>query len=280
MPLLYQTDSRQLPKDLTQITQIVTQLIPDWVSEELSDFEFMSGGFSNDNYSFCRTTAGQQEKYVLRIPSVKQPFVDRSEEIKFYQTVSNPLGAKLIAFDADSGRMITKWLEGPVLGDMSKDQYSDQQLIEYVKSLQSRLPDTDRRYDVSELAQLLSPNNGLHIPAIAAHVELVPCHNDLNPWNVIVSADGWKTLDWEFFGLNDPLFDLVALHQGLELPDTRLWRLAGEFLAQDNEQRLLDNLRRFWSREFAWADYQIRAGNDREGIQQQWALSQEKLANF
>ena len=67
MPLLYQTDSRQLPKDLTQITQIVTQLIPDWVSEELSDFEFMSGGFSNDNYSFCRTTAGQQEKYVLRL---------------------------------------------------------------------------------------------------------------------------------------------------------------------------------------------------------------------
>ena len=34
----------------------------------------------------------------------------------------------------------------------------------------------------------------------------------------MVTPDGWKTLDWEFFGLNDPLFDLVALHQGLELP--------------------------------------------------------------
>ncbi|HCY05062.1 MAG TPA: hypothetical protein DHU16_06375, partial [Gammaproteobacteria bacterium] len=69
-------------------------------------------------------------------------------------------------------------------------------------------------------------------------------------------------------------------HQSLELPDARLSSLAGEFLEQENEQRLVDNLRRFWSREHAWADYQIRAGNDREGIRQQWVLSQEKLANF
>mgnify|MGYP001998004914 CR=1 FL=1 len=266
--------------DLTQVPDIAIDLMSDWDSEELSQFEFMSGGFSNDNYSFCRTAGGRQEKYVLRIPRVKQPFVDRTEEIKVYQAVSNSLGAKLIAFDADSGRMITQWLEGYVLADVPQDRYSDQHLIDYVKSLQSRLPATNRQYDVRELAQLLSPNNNLYIPAVAADVELVPCHNDLNPWNVIVSADGWKTLDWEFFGLNDPLFDLVALHQSLELPDARLSSLAGEFLEQENEQRLVDNLRRFWSREHAWADYQIRAGNDREGIRQQWVLSQEKLANF
>ena len=41
---------------------------------------------------------------------------------------------------------------------------------------------------------------------------------DLNPWNVIVTEARWETIDWEFVGNHDPLFDLITLHQGLNLP--------------------------------------------------------------
>ena len=94
---------------------------------------------------------------------------------------------------------------------------------------------------------------------------------------MIVSADNWKTLDWEFVGLNDPLFDLVALHQGLELVQENLFALAEQFLGQREEYRVLSNLRRFWSRELAWAEYQLSAGNKRAEIFQQRTTSQAKL---
>tara|TARA_B100000035_G_scaffold148656_1_gene126725 strand:+ start:49 stop:858 length:810 start_codon:yes stop_codon:yes gene_type:complete len=267
-----------LLSDLNKIRAIILDLMPAWAPDELGQFEFMSGGFSNDNYSFYRITPDQQQKYVLRVPKITQPFVDRSAELKTYRAMPEPIGVKVIAFEENSGCLITQWLNGQVLAETSSDSYNQHDLVDYVRSLHAALPATKREYNVASLVQLLSPSIGTPIPEISPHIPLVSCHNDLNPWNVMVTPDGWKTLDWEFFGLNDPLFDLVALHQGLELPDSLLSGLAAEFLREDDEPRLLDNLRRFWLRELAWADYQMQAGNDRDEIQQQQTLAREKLA--
>ena len=254
--------------------------MPAWAPDELSQFEFMSGGFSNDNYSFYRNTPDKQQKYVLRVPKITQPFVNRSAELKTYQDMPKRVGVEVIAFQENSGCLITQWLNGHVLAETSDDFYNKHDLVNYVRTLHAALPNTTREYNVASLVQLLSPDIGMSAPEISPHIPLVSCHNDLNPWNVMVTPDGWKTLDWEFFGLNDPLFDLVALHQGLELPDSLLSGLAAEFLREDDEPRVLDNLRRFWIREFAWADYQVRAGNDREAIQQQYTVALEKLAGL
>ena len=83
--------------------------------------------------------------------------------------------------------------------------------------------------------------------------QTVTCHNDLNPWNILVTADGWVTLDWEFVGQNDVLFDLVSLHQGLALNVESLPDLASNW-AQDlgtdySSEGLSRAFGQFWLRE-------------------------------
>ena len=268
-----------MSSDSERIREIVIRLMPSWQPDKISHVEYLSGGFSNENYAFRRTVTGTQKKYVLRVPEITQPFVDRREERNTYHAIAQNSGVTLIAFEESSGCLITQWLDGQLLAE-TPDNYNAQDLVNYVKSMHAALPTTQRQYHVPSVVQLLSPSNAIPIPEIAPDVALVPCHNDLNPWNVMVTPHGWKTLDWEFFGLNDPLFDLVTLHQGLALPDAQLWDLAADFLDAADEPRVLDNLRRFWIREFAWADYQVRAGNDREAIQQQYTVALEKLAGL
>ena len=254
--------------------------MPDWQTTDLDNFEYMSGGYSSRNFSFERSASGVTEKYVLRLPQGQQPFVDRAAEQAFYGVLPRHTGADLVAFDVETGRMITRWIEGATLAEVFTDQFQEDDLVRYVKRLHSLLPTTTRIYDVVEQAAMLSQATLLDAQDAADPTLLVPCHNDLNPWNVIVTESDWKTLDWEFVGLNDPLFDLVALHQGLELPQDNLVQLTESFIGGKDEARLVSNLARFWTREFAWADYQLAHGNDREEIRQQLITAQTKLKSL
>ena len=94
-------------------------------------------------------------------------------------------------------------------------------------------------------------------------------------------AGTWVTLDWEWFGRNDPLFDLVTLHQSLELPRERLAELAAGLLgAPAEEARLRACLRVFWLREYAWAAAEIAAGDQRTEIAAQQELGSRRLAEL
>jgi len=110
--------------------------------------------------------------------------------------------------------------------------------------------------------------------------ERVLCHNDLNPGNLIETPAGqWITLDWEWFGRNDPLFDLIALHQGLGLDDALLPALAESVTGQDPQaERLTACLTAFWLREYGWANAELAAGSTRPEIAVQRDLGASKLA--
>lgn len=254
--------------------------MPAWQTTDLNNFEYMSGGYSNRNFSFEHSVSGETEKYVLRSPQGQQPFVDRAAEQAFYGQLPRHIGADLVAFNVETGQMITRWIEGPTLAEVFTDQFHEDDLVQYVKRLHSLLPATPKTYDVVAQAAMLSQATLLDVEDAADASLLAPCHNDLNPWNVIVTELGWKTLDWEFVGLNDPLFDLVALHQGLELPPDNLIQLTESFINGKDEARLVSNLTRFWAREFAWADYQLAHGNDREEIRQQLITAQTRLKSL
>ncbi len=97
---------------------------------------------------------------------------------------------------------------------------------------------------------------------------------------MIVSGDAWITLDWEFVGQNDPLFDLVALHHGLELPAAELTMFATLYLEQvpaNLDERLHDVQVAYWVRELGWAHFQISQGNDRAEIYTQMTNADRAL---
>ena len=247
-------------------------LQPDW--GEISDIEYLSGGYSNANYTFRH---GEQ-RYVLRMPERVQPYVDRQREHGWYQGLPEGIGAKPVVLDIPTGRMIAPWVDGELLIDAWSD-LTTTDLLEYLVELHGRLPASEAVYDVAALAREFwqgpAPLSAAPLPA-----QTLTCHNDLNPWNVIVTPDGWITLDWEFVGHNDPLFDLVTLHQGLALPAEELLPMAATSLGSSPAAivtRLDGVVRNFWLRELGWAEYQMRHGNTREEVREQAAQAKAEL---
>ncbi len=272
-------DSEMSPQTIARLVKKICLLLPHWQSESLSDFEYLAGGYSNDNYSFARSINGGCEKFVLRMPKVQQPFVNRQVEAIFYQRLPDHVGIKPIALDVKSGAMISPMLEGKILAEVYLDNFAEQDLLDHVQKLHLEMPVIDREYNMLKLAKLYKVDTaGLPLPDSLQMYQA--CHNDLNPWNIIVTEQGWRTLDWEFVGLNDPLFDLVALHQGLELAASGLVDLSVELIGHADPLRLLKVQQSFWYREWAWADFQIRAGNMREEIVAQHKVSRAKLAEL
>ena len=112
------------------------------------------------------------------------------------------------------------------------------------------------------------------------------CHNDLNPWNVICSGkivESWTTLDWGSVALNDPLFDLVTIVQGLQKEQSGidvpyLIRIATDMMQYPVEsRRITELLVGFWLREYVWAFSSYEKGNNRDEIKSQMTIATEKL---
>jgi len=245
----------------------VTALRPDWSPAELSGFLYLEGGYSNDNYLFSY----RGERYVLRTPFHQRRDVDWEAERAIYAALAPGIAPETVAFDARSGCLISRWIPGQLLADAD---VAPQTLTGYLTALHAQLPAIERAYDpIAEARRHLETCSApAWLERAAGRLEWSPavrasCHNDLNPWNVIRTEGGWITLDWEWAGRNDPLFDLVNLHQGAGLADESLPAMAAWYLAAPAEpDRLQASLVALWLRESAWALAEIESGNDRPEI--------------
>jgi len=264
----------------SQVAQTILRLSNDWSPDAISDVQYLEGGYSNLNFAFTYAC----EKYVVRIPERAQPYVDRKFENEWYRRLPEHF-VKPVFFEQETGCMISPWVAGVLLVD-ALDAVSLDALSRYLHQLHAELPVCARTYNVATLLQAYDPSLArLSAGALKPLDHTRPCHNDLNPWNIIVTATGWTTLDWEYAGNNDPLFDLVALHQGLQLPSAQLDELAQLYLADlysddDTPARLRDALRAFWLREAGWARFQIDSGNDRQEVHDQLRHAQSELRSF
>ncbi|MCB1686725.1 MAG: phosphotransferase, partial [Pseudomonadales bacterium] len=189
----------QLP-DTERVRKEIAALVPDWPPAAIQSIAHLDGGFSNHNFRFrCDAV-----DYVIRVPGRERPYVDRRAELELLrggQLSSDPAleAPSLIAFDPDTGSMITRWVDGQLLSEARPDEAD---LIGYLKRLHATLPVTSRTYDPLELSrQLLAGARGPRwLTRLLASLawqprKLVPAHNDLNPWNVIRTVTGtWLTL--------------------------------------------------------------------------------------
>ena len=271
------------------IREALRTLQPAWHPERIEQFEFLSGGYSNDNYRF----AYEGDEFVVRLPSRSRPFIDRRLERSFYEEHKGPPAIpELIALDEATGNLLTRYVPGALLADAPPRL---EHIADYLRSLHAALPESGRQYDPYALSReyLSSGNAPIPIRKLAdgpwKPTRTTTCHNDLNPWNVIqTTPDRWVTLDWEWLGQNDPLFDLVTLHQGMDLAqysdrsgDTEdsLSTLVSLWQEETIDSGRLEScLVAFWLREFAWAWAERHHGNTRAEIEAQIDVAKEKLA--
>ena len=276
-----------------RISDALARLCPDWDPHDVGQVDYLEGGYSNDNYAL----EYEGRRYVLRLPGLRQPYVDPRREADWYKALPGTvLTARPAAIDIETGEMLSPWLEGELLvdvwpgaadGEARADPGRLAQAASYLRHLHTSLPSAPTPYPLDDLVAELtadSPQPRSNTKSLAAsEVPLRPCHNDLNPWNIIVGPEGWATLDWEMVGGNDPLFDVVNLYEGLCLPRAGLSDFALRYLGtspDDLDRRLTRNLIAFWTRERGWAIFQRDRGNTRTEVLAQIETATAKLAEL
>jgi len=265
-----------IPYDTATLISLVVDLMPQWPRSSVTIEAHLPGGYAHANYRVCVN----DHRFALRTPgSLPQP-ADLAFEAQWLTSMPADVGARTVAYDATTGALLTVWIDAPLLAET---QSSPAELVSYLVDLHRRLPGTERRYNLPArvdrwLAQahLEGPQGHAVTRArnrLSRHgVPAQTTHNDLNPWNILCADGGWRTLDWEWVGSNDPFFDLVTLGLGVKLDEPALQEMAHQYAdstrlaAGTVADRLNHAVCAFWLREYAWAEHELRTGNRRPEV--------------
>ena len=259
--------------DVERVVETILRLMPAWRGEGIERIVYLEGGYANNNYRF--QCGG--EAFVVRI--VRGPEMPRDAEMRFLEL---PMAPRVVAADPVRGDLITRWIEGTLLADAPAEP---QEAASYLQELHGTVPRGIRRYDAVQVVRDYARQAPVSRVAATALrrldwsvAEAAGCHNDLNPWNVIRCGESWRTLDWEFAGDNDPLFDLVGLGYGMAYGEDAFDALvAGYYADRPSDRRLVETRILYQLREHAWAQCQIRAGNPRDPVAAQAVASDHEL---
>jgi thiamine kinase-like enzyme len=187
------------------------------------------GGLTNRNY---KITVGA-ECYVLRLAGAGTgEYINRRfEEHNARVAAAAGVNAELLFFAAADGTMLCRYVDSVT---MSAERFRDLARVERAAQALRRMHDWKtgfaNRFDV--FAQIddylvLLRRNRARIPegydrlqqqaeraraVLAAHpAALAPCHNDPLAENFLDTGERMVIVDWEYAGMNDPMWDLGDL---------------------------------------------------------------------
>jgi len=224
------------------------------------------GGMTNKNFKVMV----KGEEYVLRLPgNGTEKMINRSEE-KVNSMLASMLeiDTELIYFNEETGVKISRLIpHAETLNPTTAKREDNMRLTtSALKKLHHSGAVMENQFDVFakmvEYEQLLQEVNGkMYEPyeEVKSQVmalkreydmmdfQLVPCHNDLVAENFVKSGeDKIYLIDWEYGGMNDPIFDLAAHAQECDFSEEdeelflRLY-LESDEIPEDIQKRMLMN---------------------------------------
>ena len=172
--------------------------------------------------------------YTLRLPGKDTyEYVDRAaEEHNARIMAAAGVNAKVLYFDATDGTMLSEFVEGDTMNEerFRHDPESPARVALALKRVHHLGPVFKSRFDVFSMIDVylgILRKLGASLPEEYHEVEqgaeavrrvleaspmpLSPCHNDPWPANFLDAGGRLYIIDWEFSGMNDPMWDLGDL---------------------------------------------------------------------
>ncbi|MGL5152652.1 MAG: phosphotransferase [Clostridium sp.] len=203
------------------------------------------GGMTNKNY---KVIIGS-EAFVLRVPgNGTEEMISRIDEFdNAIYAAKVGVDAELVYFNKESGIKVSKFIENAetLSDEASKQEHNMRLVCDILRNLHNSKMPMKNTFDVYEkvsvyeelLKKTNNPNfddyNEVKDRVICLKnvmreldVELTPCHNDTLAANFIKSGDDKIYLiDWEYGGMNDPMWDIAAhcLENGFSDEDEELF---------------------------------------------------------
>lgn len=187
------------------------------------------GGQTNRNF---KLTIGN-DRYVLRLAGAGTDMIinRQNDEINSTRAAEIGISTRVVYADRNSGIMLREYVDGVTL---TTNSFRDPAIIDRVAnallrvhrsgvtfesrfSILAKLDDYEhilRRsggpvpIEYFDLARATQPARDI---LASQTIGLAPCHNDLVAANFLDTGGEVLVLDWEYSGMNDPLFDLGAL---------------------------------------------------------------------
>jgi thiamine kinase-like enzyme len=185
--------------------------------------------------------------YTLRVPGKDtDEYVDRAaEEHNARIMAAAGVNAKVLYFDATDGTMLSEFVEGV---NMTETRFRDEpeapaRVALALKRVHRLGPVFRSRFDVVAMIDVylgILRKLGAPLPEDYHEVEqgaravrwaldaspmpLSPCHNDPWPGNLLDAGGRLYIIDWEFSGMNDPMWDLgdLSVEAGFEPEQDRV----------------------------------------------------------
>jgi thiamine kinase-like enzyme len=205
--------------------------IPQFVGTSLDRPEIERiGGMTNRNY---KVTVGE-ESYVLRLAGAgTSEYIDREAEAHNAKVAAEAgVNAELLFFDLASGTMLCRYVLDSLT--MSAETFRHLDRVARAAEAFQRMHACERpfknRFDVfTQIDDYLAllRRNGARLPegydalqreaeiaraALASRpAPLAPCHNDPLAENFLDTGERMYLVDWEYAGMNDPMWDLGDL---------------------------------------------------------------------
>lgn len=188
------------------------------------------GGMTNKNYLLNINN----EKYVLRLPgAMTSHLISRNNEMNNSILMSQyGFNVETVYFNPDSGIKITKFLNGGT--NLTHDNIIQLDYLSLVAMNLFKLHNCNAKFDNNfnvfdtfyHYFDLLKDKNKFFyfnsnikdiynfFVKLSNKHELYqvtcPCHNDLVPENILINKNKLFFIDWEYSGMNTPLFDIAA----------------------------------------------------------------------
>lgn len=213
--------------DLPKIADLLLEVFG---NAEYAEIERL-GGMTNHSYKITRDDA---EEYLVRIPGDgTEALINRLDERKSTELACKlGIDSALLYFD-DSGRKVMRFIKNPqpMNEDVMRRKKNLLQAAAIFHQLHTCGEDTGVRFEVFEMAalyeNLIRGGEPLYddygdvkktVMDIKAAIDAcgrtkkVPCHNDSLMGNWVLREDGKLFLiDWEYSGMNEPMWDLSCL---------------------------------------------------------------------
>ncbi len=219
-------------KEKSALIQNLKDIVCDCMKVDISKVNNVSpiGGMTNKNYK----VAIDNEFYVLRVPgNGTEEMISRADEIK-NAVYANEVGvdAELIYFNEETGVKISRFIDNAetLTPDAAKKQYNMAKVCNILRTLHNCDKVMANEFDIygkiEKYEKLAKDGNAkffedyyevkekiykLKDVMVSLDAKLTPCHNDTLADNFIRSGEEKIYLiDWEYAGMNDPMWDLAA----------------------------------------------------------------------
>ncbi len=261
--------------------------IPYFANSRISALEILPGGLTNSNYKVMIDDV----TYAVRLAGAgTMEYLNRPAEKHNAQVMADlGISALIIYYDETTGNQVCKYIDDSKtlhIEDFKQENYLSRAahvFLKYHECKKEFISDFNPLKEIENYIQLLYLKKfqfyeGAEI--MAQKIEEIrevfkntppptaPCHNDPLCENWLDDKKNFYLIDWEYSGMNDPIFDLGALAIEAELTDEQERFFLQQYFGGELTEKQLGSLiiNKFlcdalWA---YWAVLQIAMGKSRE----------------